>query len=215
MSIKIKSISFKKEETYIGFVESTAPRDSNEIVNDKNMKRSDLPRHADFERAMDKLKPHLLIACELAKAVDYQGNLLNAGHFSNFLADEDEEQDRFGGLDVTGILIQGKHAADGVQLFGTKTTSWGEVIKLKTPSIPLKRVPDGWNYDLVDILDTQIDKLLLEAELYKDRKKHGAGVQKEMELPAPKETATIKQIPRSETFNPDGDKKEQGKLVVQ
>lgn len=190
MGTKIKSIKFTKTETYIGFVESAQPRDSNDIVNDKMDKRCDLPRHADFERAMDKLKPHLLIACELQKPEDCNGNYLQPSHFDSFIADEDEEKDGFGGLDITGILIQGKHAADGVQIFGTKTTSAGEVIKIKTPSIPLKRVPEGYNYPLIDILDNQIDVLLEEAILYNQRKKHGAGVQRELPLPNVPDTNT-------------------------
>lgn len=200
MSIKIKHIVFKKDETFIGFVESMQPRDSNDPINDKNMKRSDLPRHADFERAMDKLKPHLLIACELQKPVDHNGNYLQPSHFNDYLADDDNEKDRFGGLTVTAILIQGKHAVDGVQIFGTKTTSWGAVINLKTPSIPLKRQPDGWNYELVDILDDQIDTLLTEGDLYNARKKHGAGMQQQISLPP--------SVPAANTL-----KKVQGNLV--
>jgi hypothetical protein len=194
MSVKIKHIVFKKDETFIGFDESQQPRDSNEPINDKNIKRSDLPRHSDFERAMDKLKPHLLIACELQTPTDCNGNFLQSVHFNDFIADSDEEKERFGGLDVTAILIQGKHASDGVQIFGTKTTSWGEVVKIKTPSIPLKREPEGYNYPLVDILDAQIDKLLSEADLYNQRKKHGAGIQQQIDLPNQPHVNTLKKV---------------------
>lgn len=194
MSIKIKHIVFKKNETFIGFVESMQPRDSNEPINDKNVKRSDLPRHADFERAMDKLKPHLLIACELQEPMDYNGNMLKASHFNDYFADSDEEKKRFGGLEITGVLIQGKHAEDGVQIFGTKTTSWGAVINLKTPSIALKPQAESFNYPLVKILDDQIDKLLTEADLYNARKKHGAGMQQQINLPNVPAVNTMKKV---------------------
>lgn len=186
MSTKIKQLNFTATETYIGFVTSDQPRDVNEIINDKNSKRSDLPRHADFIRAMDKLKPHLLIACGFQQPKDCNGNFLQSTHFNDFFADTDEESERFGGLTMTGILIQGKHAADGVQLFGTKIAPSGDIVKIKTPSIPLKRVNEGWNYELVEILDTQIDKLLFEAEQFNDRKKHGAGMQTTADLPPAK-----------------------------
>lgn len=186
MSTKIKQITFTKTETFIGFVSSDQPRDVNTIVNEKDMKRSDLPRHADFQRAMDKLKPHLLIACGFQTAKDCNGNYLQSIHFNDFFSDTDEEAERFGGLEMTAILIQGKHAADGVQLFGTKLAPSGDVIKFKTPSIPLKRVQEGWNYELVEILDTQIDKLLFEAEQFRLRKKHGAGMQTTADLPPAK-----------------------------
>lgn len=192
MSTKIKSIKVTKTETFIGFVTSEQPRDVNKIVNDKSMKRSDLPRHADFEFAMDKLKPHLLIACGFMPPKDFNGNYLQSVHFNDFFADTDEEKERFGWLEMTGILIQGKHAVDGVQLFGTKVAPNGDLVKIKTPPIPLKRVSDGWNYDLVEILDTQIDKLLFEADLFNQRKKHGAGMQTQAELPPAKPNANAK-----------------------
>lgn len=178
MSNKIKAIHFNKEATIIGFQESYQPRDANQVANETTpAKKFDLPRHADFERAMDKLKPHLLIACEYQKPQDYNGNYLQKNHFDDFFADSEDEEDRFGGLDMTGVIILGKNASDGVILVGTKTTSYGEVIKIKTPSIALVKDPSGHNYPLLDILDTQIDTLLHEAEEYRSRKKHGAGVQ--------------------------------------
>lgn len=197
MSTKIKQLIFKATETYVGFVTSEQPRDVNQVINDKDGKHSDLPRHADFVRAMDKLKPHLLIACGFQEAKDVNGNFLQTLHFNDFFADTDEEKHRFGGLSMTGILIQGKHAADGVQLFGTKIAPSGDVVKIKTPSIPLKRVADGWNYELVEILDTQIDKLLFEADLFLQRKKHGAGLQTTApfpETPQPDPQAVNKKV---------------------
>lgn len=185
MATKIKQITFKGEETLIGYVTSEQPRELNTVINDKQVKRSDLPRHADFVRAMDVLKPHLLIACQFQNPFDCNGNYLQGIHFKDFFADSDDEKDRFGGLDMVGILIQGKHAADGVQLFGTKTTDNGDVVNIKTPSIPLVRVPEGYNYSLVDILAPQIANLLNEAELFNTRKKHGAGLQTSADFPEP------------------------------
>lgn len=185
MATKIKLIKFTKKETFIGFETSEQPRDANAITNEKNSKRSDLPRHADFERAMDKLKPHLLITNDFQAPKDCNGNMLQSSHFNDFFGDEDEEAERFGGLEMTGIIIHGKHAADGVQLFGTKTSKLG-IIPVQTPVIPLKRNPGGYDYPLLDILDAQIDKLLLEASMFNDKKKHGAGVQTEAQLPPSK-----------------------------
>lgn len=182
MATKIKLVKFTKKETFIGFETSEQPRDANAITNEKNSKRSDLPRHADFERAMDKLKPHLLITNDFQAPKDCNGNMLQASHFNDFFGDDDDEQDRFGGLEIVAIIIHGKHAADGVQLFGTKTGKLGTV-PVQTPVIPLKRNPGGYDYPLLDILDAQIDKLLLEASLFNDKKKHGAGVQTEAQLP--------------------------------
>jgi len=184
MSQKIKSVHFTKDATFIGFVESYQLRDANQVSNEKTPgKQMDLPRHADFELAMDKMKPHLLIACELQKPCDYNGNFLQTLHFNDYFSDMDEEQDRFGGLELTGIIIQGKNTNDGVQLVGTKTTTFGEVIKLKTPSIALVKSIEGYNYPLLSILDVQVDTLLHEAEQYHLRKKHGAGVQTTMAIP--------------------------------
>lgn len=191
MSTKIKQINFKGEETYIGFVTSDQPRDCNVVINDKDLKRSDLPRHADFVRAMDRLKPHLLIACGFQEPQDCNGNFLTSTHFNDFFSDSDEEKDRFGGLTITGILIQGKHAVDGVQLFGTKESPFGIPVPIKTPPIPLTRQPEGYNYPLTEIFSVQVEKVLFEAEQYQLRKKHGAGVQLTANLPTPPKEATI------------------------
>lgn len=190
MSLKIKAIHFKKETTILGFAESYQPRDANQVANETTPAREfDLPRHADFERAMDKMKPHLLIACEYQKPQDYNGNFLQKSHFDDYFADTDDEEDRFGGLDMTAVIILGKNASDGVILCGTKTTSYGEVVKIKTPSISLVKSPDGYNYPLLAILDAQLDTLLHEAEEYRSRKKHGAGVQTAMSLQAAEKLA--------------------------
>ena len=184
MSTKIKSITFKSaEETIIGYVENYQLRDSNSPSSDKIPgKTMDLPRHADFERAMDKLKPHLVIATGYAEPLDNLGNILTKDDFNEFFADKDNVPIAFKGLDVTGIIIQGKNAVDGVQILGTKTTDNGDVIKIKTGSIALKREAEGYNYPLVEILDEQIDYLLSEADKYHARKKHGAGVQQDLKL---------------------------------
>ncbi|HEY4323608.1 MAG TPA: hypothetical protein VGN20_06470 [Mucilaginibacter sp.] len=188
MATKIKHIKFTKTETFIGFVVSEQPRDANSIVNEKNLKRSDLPRHADFERAMDKMKPHLLIACGFQLPKDYNGNFLQQLHFDDFFSDTEEEAERFGGLELTSVIVHGKHAADGIQLFGTKIAPNGDSVPVKTPVIALKRVTDGYNYALIEIIDSQFDKLMGEAQLFHDRKKHGAGLQTTADLP-PNKTA--------------------------
>lgn len=179
MATQIKSIHLKKEkdETIIGFVDSYQPRDSTKVGNDNNVKSSDLPRHADFEHAMQRMKYHLVIGCELAKPQDGNGNYLSTVHFNDYLLDEDGEPDVFQGLELTAMIIQGKNANDGVQLLGTKTLSSGEVVKLKTPSIALVAQLEGYNYPMREILSVQVEKALFEAEQYNERKKHGAGVQ--------------------------------------
>lgn len=190
MSTKIKSIKFTKTETFIGFVTSDMPRDSNEVANDKTLQRSDLPRHADFVRAMDKMKPHLLIASGFQTPTDVNGNYLQSVHFNDFFADTDEEKERFGGLELTTIIVHGKHAADGIQLFGTKIAPNGDLVPVSTPVISLKRVESGYNYPFVEIIDTQFDKLLSEAEAFRLKKKHGAGMQTGMDLPNTPHTNT-------------------------
>lgn len=200
MATKIKLIKFTKKETFIGFETSEQARDVNAITNEKNSKRSDLPRHADFERAMEKLKPHLLIANEFQQGVDHNGNMLQSSHFNDFFADDDEEAERFGGLEMVAMVIHGKHAADGVQLFGTKTSKLGTV-PVQTPVIALKRQQGGYDYPFIEVLDTQIDRLLLEASLFNDKKKHGAGVQTEAKLPTKPAVNTRKETARSTQKN--------------
>lgn len=184
MSIKIKFIKCAPGKTIVHAETSEQPRDSNTVANDTDKKNSDLPRHADFDRAFDRIKPHLLIACGLRGPVDHLGNFLQASHFNDFFADTDEEQDSFGGLELNSIEVTGKHAVDGIQLKGTYEAPDGSLVPITTPVIALTK-GDGYNYPLVEILDTQFDKLLLEAELWLTKKKHGAGVQAELPLAQP------------------------------
>lgn len=181
MGIKIKFIKCVPGKTIVHAETSDSPRDSNTIANDSDKKNSDLPRHADFERAFDKMKPHLLIACGFREPKDYQGNFLQASHFNDFFADSDDEHENFGGLELTSIEVTGKHAVDGIQLKGTYESPDGSLVPVSTPVISLTK-GDGYNYPLIEILDTQFDKLLLEAELWLTKKKHGAGVQAELPL---------------------------------
>ena len=181
---KIKLIKFNKpDETVIGFVDSYKALGIEKILAEKTPGVSmDLPRHADFQYAMDRLAPHLLIANGYRKPQDDNGNFLQASHFNNMFFNEDEERENFGGLQVSGIVIKGNDFHDGVIITGLHEAPSGDMVAIKTPSISLLEDPAGYNYPLREILLSQIETLLHEAAEYHGRRKHGAGVQAEIKF---------------------------------
>lgn len=103
--------------------------------------------------------------------------------FSDFASEDDP---RFDGIEITGVIIQGKDATDGVQLVGRKVMEDGGVIELKTPSIGLFNDGSDYYYPLADILSSQIETLLTEAEKFVTEGKTGATKQMEIEFKEPK-----------------------------
>lgn len=172
MAQKLKRIEVKPSgKIFIELNKSTASRNEAGVVNKNEKSTSDLQPHGDLVRALEKLTPHLLIAMELA---DPEYTLidktfpLDKKWFDEFHWHEDP---RFDGLTLTGVLVVGKEAADGIYLLGTKETSFGGLCKLKTPLISLLKEADGLNYRLQDIIDAQFETLVTEAiEYYNDLK---------------------------------------------
>lgn len=185
MALKIKKITFKGEKTEMVVESSEVLQGSSRVANDGYKATLETPRHADFERAFDKMKPHLLIASGFMSATDVNGNMLQGSHFNDYFADTDEEKERFGGLNLVTIECIGKHEIDSIKLIGTKEAPDGSDVPVETPAISLTR-GDGYNYPLIEILDTQFQRVLLEAEQLYYKKKHGAGMQTALPLPQTK-----------------------------
>jgi hypothetical protein len=182
----ISSIKFKKDRTEIKFKTADQPRGYNEIVEEKNVKVSDLIRHADFVRALERFAPHLLIAGEFTDTFDRIKMPIDKLWFDEFRWKEDG---RYEGVEVTGIIINGRDNIDGIQIIGYRLLSNGEQYPLKTPSISLLQESEGTDYPLRDILSSQIETLLTEAEEWLKGVKTGATKQMEMQFDSPKLSA--------------------------
>lgn len=152
MSNRIKSINFKADKTLIKFHSADQPRGYNEIIEETNTKKSDQIRHPKFNEAMNAMTAHLAIALGFETPYDTTGVLLDADFFNS---GDWEDNPRFDKLTLTGVIVTGKDAADGIQLVGTVLTPSGDEAPLKTPPIGLLKLTEGYNYPLVDVLRVQ------------------------------------------------------------
>ncbi len=164
----IKSIMFtgkKVKWTSIKFGQTFQPRDQNEVVEEQPTFKSNMSRHPDFNRALEVFKPHLLIRCGFADPVDRLEQPITAEWFLEHLYEDDN---RFEGVEITGIIFTTKKDQTGFQIVGTHTTVDGQIVKLKSPAISTLKKADGegYNYPLIAYVDEQIDNLTLEANEY-------------------------------------------------
>lgn len=175
---KIKSVSFKGQNTVIKFQDIDQPRGINDVVTKKNVEESDLIRHMDFVRAMDRFAPHLAIRYGFADTMDRTDFPIDKKWFDDFAWGSDP---RFDGIEMRGIIIQGKDAEDGIQLVGVKIMDDGAELPLKTDAISLNEDPEGFNYPLRKILFAQLETFITEAQEFR-KGKTGAAKQTEMEF---------------------------------
>jgi len=176
----LKIIVKNSGKIFLEINRAEASRAANGIVAKNIRVTSDLQPHKDFRNALERMTPHLLIACGLAEP---EYGLID----KKFPIDQEwfdkwewKDDPRFQGVTVTGVHVIGKDSPDGIKLLGTKETPQGGVTALKTPLISLLKNADGWNYPLLDLIDVQFDTLLTEAQEYHTDLKHAPDPQLEM-----------------------------------
>ena len=165
ISKNIKSITFSGKKTLwtnIQFSSSFQPKDQNEIVDEIPTVKSNMSRHPDFNRAMDRFKVHLMIRCGFADPVDRLGKPITKDFFDEHIFEDDK---RFGDVEITGLIVTTKKDVTGFQILGLSFTPDGQQVKLKSPAISTlkKGEGEGYNYPLLELFDEHIDTLLLEA----------------------------------------------------
>lgn len=162
----IKSIMFqgkKTKWTSIQFTQSFQPRKQNEVVDETPTFKSNMQRHPDFNRAMDRFKVHLMVRCGFAEAIDRLGKPLDQNYFAEHLFEDDP---RFSDVEITGIIVTTKKDFTGFQILGISTTIDGQQVKLKSPAISTLKKADGegYNYPILELFDEHIDTLMLETK---------------------------------------------------
>jgi hypothetical protein len=165
---QIKSVTFsgkKVKWTTIKFGQTFTPVGQNDSIEEQPTFKSNMSRHPDFNRAMEIFKAHLLIRCGFAEPLDRIGQPITADYFLDHIYEDDH---RFEGVEITGVIITTKKDNTGFQIIGTHTTQDGQVVKLKSPAIStLKKAEgEGYNYPLIAFVDEQLDTLIIEAENY-------------------------------------------------
>lgn len=168
ISKNIKSIMFsgkKTKWTSIQFSSSFQPKDQNEVVDETPTFKSNMSRHPDFCRAMDRMKVHLILRYGFAEPVDRLGKPITKEYFDEHLFEDDP---RFSDVEVTGLIVTTKKDQTGFQIIGKQLTVDGFLAPLKCSPISTlkKQQGEGYNYPLIELFDEHIDTLILEAKEY-------------------------------------------------
>src|ERR1700723_3300889 len=154
----IKSIMFsgkKVKWTAIKFASSFQPDNQNDVITETPTFKSDMVRHPDFDRAMDRFKVHLMIRCGFAEPLDRLGKPIDRTYFNEHLFEDDP---KFSDVEITGIIITTKKDLTGFQILGTAFTVDGQQVKLKSPVISTLKIDEGYNYPLQSIVDEDLDR---------------------------------------------------------
>lgn len=158
----ISAIYFKGERTIIHFSQTFQPAGQNEVVKEQPIFKSDLGRHADFERARDKFKTHFILnSFPFVKPDDITGKLINKEWFDAHLY---ETHPAFMDVNVIGVIITTKDDQTGFQIIGELTNADDKISRWKCPVINLLELNEGFNYPLITLADEHLDTILLEAE---------------------------------------------------
>lgn len=181
MAARIEKVELKKDGTIkVKYKQNEVPRSGDmEFCKAKYLKESEQLAHKDLTNAFARLTPHLLFSTELiGEDIAIPSHIEDKEYFDKFHFEDDP---RFADVHVTAVQTYGKDSLDGVQLFGYKENSKGYQCKFKTDVIYLDRA-DPNHYQLLVILDSQIETLLHEVEEYINGKTV-AKAQMELELP--------------------------------
>lgn len=158
----ISAIYFKGESTIIHFSQSFQPQGQNDVIKEQPIFKSDLGRHADFERARDKFKTHFILSSlPFIKPDDITGKLIDKEWFDEHLY---ETHPNFMDVNVLGIIITTKNDQSGFQIIGEVINGDNNPSRWKCPVINLLEIDGGFNYPLITLADEHLDTILLEAD---------------------------------------------------
>lgn len=161
----IRSIIFVSESrTIITHKSNFTPANHNQAVKEEIPLKSNMTRHDDFNRAMDKFKVHLMVRSQFMEPLDRLGMSIESAYFTDHIFEDDE---RLKGIKVKAIIFTTKEDTTSFQIIGSKMTTDGELIPLKSPVISTIKLPEGenvYNYPLIVLADEHKETLLLEAQ---------------------------------------------------
>ena len=129
--MNIRSIMFTgADKTVITYKSNFTPASHNTAVKELKTLKSNMARHDHFKNAMLPFKVHLMIRSQFAEPLDRLQCSIEAPFFTDFIYEDDE---RFKGISVKGIIFTTKENTTSFQIVGQKLTSDGEIIPLKSP----------------------------------------------------------------------------------
>lgn len=200
----IRSIIFvSKTLTIITFKSNFTPDKHNQAVKEEIPLKSNMVRHDDFNRAMEKMKVHLMVRSQFAEPIDRLNLPIEQAYFTEHIYEDDE---RFKGIDVKGVIFTTTEDTTSFQIIGSKTTTDGQIIQLKSPVISTIKLPEGegvYNYPLNVLADEHKETLILEAKEFLNYKSNAMTLFN---------SATVTQLtPKQQS---DADKKEKAAVGV-
>jgi hypothetical protein len=162
---EIRSIIFISETlTLIQFKSNFTPAQHNQAVKEEIPLKSNMARHDDFNRAMEKFKVHLMVRSEFIDPVDRIGKPIEQSYFNDHIFEDDE---RLKGVKVKGVIFTTKEDTTSFQIIGSKVTTDGQIVPLKSPPISTIKLPEGvgvYNYPLLVLADEHKETIILEAQ---------------------------------------------------
>lgn len=137
-----------------------------DVFNAELSKKTSQKIHRDLENAFDAFIPHLMFSTQLIdKSVAIPTNISDEDYFKKWHFEDDR---RFDGIKITGIKTFGKHAVEGIYIYGHKKTEHGDIVELKSPLISFDHNPEN-KYPLhvlasssYETLEDEINKYLFE-----------------------------------------------------
>lgn len=174
MGLKIQRVDLKKDGkgVTLKFEQSAVGRDGGGIVDSDNNITIHKKPHDDLANCFIKMVPHLMFLSELAKP-----EVLRPEWFDDFKFLDDE---RFVGVNVTGIIVSGKDR-DILRIIGTKTTSKKEAVSIIAPQVWMEEEGEA-KYVLADVLRTTFSKLMDEVDKFYVKGKYAPEDQLELEM---------------------------------
>lgn len=158
----ISAIYFKGNRTIVHFSQTFQPQGQNDVVKEQPIFKSDLGRHADFERARDKFKTHFILSSlPFVKPDDVTGKLIDKDWFDNHLY---ETHPAFMDVEVLGVVITTKLDQTSFYVIGEVTNQFEQKSKWKGNVINIKSSEGVNEYALRILADVHLDTLLLEAQ---------------------------------------------------
>lgn len=186
MATRIISAHLTKKNTVkVKFKTQEVPKGQVEESFDAELsKTSNQEAHRDLVHALDALTPHLLFRSELIdKSVAIPTSVKDEDYFLKWFWEDDARMKNF---KITGIKTFGKHAVEGIYIFGHKETEFGDVVGLKSPLISLDHSEEN-NYPLHRILSSQMETLLDEIDKYLFEGKNVNTITNQLSMFPPKE----------------------------
>lgn len=160
---RISAIYFKGGSTVIHYQEQFSPNGQNEVVKETKIFKSNLPRHDDLSRAMERFVVHMIVrALPFVKPDDIANKLIDKDWFDNHLY---EDHPNFMDGKVTGVIITTKEDNTGFYVIGELETVDDQKVKLKSPPIStLQLEAPQYNYPLRSLAEEHLNTLLLEVQ---------------------------------------------------